>query len=198
MAVLITAEVPGQTKEGYEGVLAAVGPLLRAAKGFIAHGAGPVRRARLPVVRGLGNAGRCDAVLREVYSSESAGRHQAEAVDSGTAHPDQDLVDVKDQQKKHWNAVAGGWAAWFDWTNRNFRPVADWFRDAAGWKPGARILDVALRLGLSGARGRGIRPPGRHRRRHRHLAGDARRGFVARESRRPRQHSSSSRWTRSN
>jgi heme-degrading monooxygenase HmoA len=39
MAVLITAEVPGQTKEGYEGVLAAVGPLLRNAKGFIAHGA---------------------------------------------------------------------------------------------------------------------------------------------------------------
>ncbi len=41
MPVLITAEVPGQTKEGYEGVLAAVGPLLRNAKGFIAHGAGP-------------------------------------------------------------------------------------------------------------------------------------------------------------
>jgi heme-degrading monooxygenase HmoA len=39
MAVLITADVPGQTKEGYEGVLAAVGPLLRNAKGFIAHGA---------------------------------------------------------------------------------------------------------------------------------------------------------------
>ena len=39
MAVLITAEVPGQTKEGYEGVLAAVGPLLKNAKGFIAHGA---------------------------------------------------------------------------------------------------------------------------------------------------------------
>ena len=39
MPVLITAEVPGQTKEGYEGVLAAVGPLLRNAKGFIAHGA---------------------------------------------------------------------------------------------------------------------------------------------------------------
>ena len=52
-------------------------------------------------------------------------------------------MDIREQQKKHWNAVAGGWAAWFDWTKRNFRPVTDWLRDAAGWKPGANILDVA-------------------------------------------------------
>ena len=57
-------------------------------------------------------------------------------------------MDVREQQKKHWNAVAGGWAAWFDWTTRNFRPVADWFRGAAGWKPGARILDVACGAGF--------------------------------------------------
>jgi hypothetical protein len=42
MPVLITAEVPGQTKEGYEGMLAALGPLLKDAKGFIAHGGAPV------------------------------------------------------------------------------------------------------------------------------------------------------------
>jgi hypothetical protein len=42
MAVLVTAEVPGQTKEGYEGMLAVLGPLLKQTKGFIAHGAGPV------------------------------------------------------------------------------------------------------------------------------------------------------------
>ena len=41
MAVLVTAEVLGQTKEGYEGMLAVLSPLLRQAKGFIAHGAGP-------------------------------------------------------------------------------------------------------------------------------------------------------------
>ena len=41
MAVLVTAEVSGQTKEGYEGMLAVLGPLLHQAKGFIAHGAGP-------------------------------------------------------------------------------------------------------------------------------------------------------------
>ena len=42
MPVLITAEVPGQTKEGYEGMLVSLGPLLKDATGFIAHGAGPV------------------------------------------------------------------------------------------------------------------------------------------------------------
>ena len=42
MAVLITAEVPGQTQEGYDGMIAFLGPLLKRTKGFIAHGAGPV------------------------------------------------------------------------------------------------------------------------------------------------------------
>ncbi len=41
MAVLMTAEVPGQTQEGYDGMLTALEPMLRQAKGFIAHGAGP-------------------------------------------------------------------------------------------------------------------------------------------------------------
>lgn len=40
MAVLVTAEVPGQTQEGYDGMLAALAEPLRQAKGFIAHGAG--------------------------------------------------------------------------------------------------------------------------------------------------------------
>lgn len=47
------------------------------------------------------------------------------------------------QQRRHWNAVAGGWAAWFDWTEQNFRPVTRWFHEAAGWRPGLRILDAA-------------------------------------------------------
>lgn len=41
MAVLITAVVPGQTQEGYDQALAHLGPALREATGFIAHGAGP-------------------------------------------------------------------------------------------------------------------------------------------------------------
>jgi hypothetical protein len=41
MAVLVTADVPGQTLEGYERMMAALSPTLQEAKGFIAHGAAP-------------------------------------------------------------------------------------------------------------------------------------------------------------
>jgi hypothetical protein len=42
MAVLVIADVCGQTTQGYDGMLAVLEPLLEAAPGFIAHGAGPV------------------------------------------------------------------------------------------------------------------------------------------------------------
>jgi hypothetical protein len=42
MAVLVLADVCGQSQEGYDGMLAALEPLLEEAPGFIAHGAGPV------------------------------------------------------------------------------------------------------------------------------------------------------------
>ena len=42
MAVLVIADVCGQTAEGYDGMLAALEPVLQEAPGFIAHGAGPV------------------------------------------------------------------------------------------------------------------------------------------------------------
>jgi len=41
MAVLVIAEVEGQTEELYDGMIAVLGPILRRAKGFIAQGAGP-------------------------------------------------------------------------------------------------------------------------------------------------------------
>jgi len=41
MAVLVTADVPGQTLEGYDRMIAALSPALQEAKGFIAHGAAP-------------------------------------------------------------------------------------------------------------------------------------------------------------
>lgn len=41
MAVLVIAEVDGQTTAGYDGMLMAIEPALRTASGFIAHGAGP-------------------------------------------------------------------------------------------------------------------------------------------------------------
>jgi ubiquinone/menaquinone biosynthesis C-methylase UbiE len=55
---------------------------------------------------------------------------------------------------------AGG-AAWLDWTERNFRPVTDWFVDAAGWKPGSRVLDVACGSGYPALEAaRRVRPGG--------------------------------------
>jgi ubiquinone/menaquinone biosynthesis C-methylase UbiE len=70
-------------------------------------------------------------------------------------------VDVREQQKQHWNAVAEGWATWYDWTARNFQPVADWCRDAAGWKPGARVLDVGCGSGFPAlAAAAWVRPDG--------------------------------------
>jgi len=70
-------------------------------------------------------------------------------------------VDVRERQKQHWNAVAGGWAAWLDWTHRNFQPITVWFREAAGWKPGVRILDVGCGPGfLALAAAASVRPGG--------------------------------------
>lgn len=40
MAVLMTADVPGQTPEGYDGMIAVLGDPIRQAPGFIAHMAG--------------------------------------------------------------------------------------------------------------------------------------------------------------
>jgi hypothetical protein len=42
MAVLVTANVPGQTQAGYDGMLSALTGPLREATGFIAHWAHPV------------------------------------------------------------------------------------------------------------------------------------------------------------
>ena len=39
MAVLITAEVAGQTREGYDGMLAVLGGLIAQTPGFLMHGA---------------------------------------------------------------------------------------------------------------------------------------------------------------
>ena len=42
MAILVTAEVKGQTQQGYDGMLTVLGPAIRSAKGFILHAAHPV------------------------------------------------------------------------------------------------------------------------------------------------------------
>jgi SAM-dependent methyltransferase len=66
----------------------------------------------------------------------------------------------KEQQTKHWNAVAGGWAAWLAWTEREFAPVTDWFVERAGWAPGTRVLDVACGAGYPALAAAAVVGPG--------------------------------------
>ena len=73
-----------------------------------------------------------------------------------------ETAHVKDRQRKHWDAVADGWAAWFDWTERNFAPLTEWLRDAAPWRAGSRVLDVACGAGYPAlAAARAVQPGGR-------------------------------------
>ena len=68
---------------------------------------------------------------------------------------------LKEGQTRHWNSVASGWDVWFDWTVRNFAPVTDWLRGAAGWRAGARVLDVACGTGYPAlAAAASVRPGG--------------------------------------
>lgn len=55
-------------------------------------------------------------------------------------------ADLKHRQRNHWNAVAGGWEKWHEWTERNFRPLTLWLR-SAGWNGATRMLDVACGAG---------------------------------------------------
>ncbi len=76
-----------------------------------------------------------------------------------TTHP---ADGIRDRQLKHWNTVADGWGVWFEWTERNFAPLTAWLRDAAGWAPGARVLDVACGAGYPAlAAARAVEPGGR-------------------------------------
>ena len=61
--------------------------------------------------------------------------------------PNEPSGSFQEKQRKHWNAVADGWAAWLGWIERNFSPLTAWCRDAAGWQAGARVLDVACGAG---------------------------------------------------
>jgi ubiquinone/menaquinone biosynthesis C-methylase UbiE len=74
----------------------------------------------------------------------------------------QTAADVKDRQTKHWNNVAGGWATWLGWTERNFSPLTEWFVETAGWAPDASVVDVACGAGYPAlAAAARVRPGGR-------------------------------------
>lgn len=42
MAVLLTAEVPGQTQQGYDGMMGVLADAIKQAKGFVLHSAHPI------------------------------------------------------------------------------------------------------------------------------------------------------------
>jgi SAM-dependent methyltransferase len=56
-------------------------------------------------------------------------------------------VETKRRQRNHWNAVAGGWETWHEWTEHNFAPVTGWLHEAVRWRPGSRALDVGCGAG---------------------------------------------------
>jgi len=51
--------------------------------------------------------------------------------------------EIKTKQVRHWDDVAAGWNAWYDWSERNFQLVTDWMGSAAALQSGTRVLDVA-------------------------------------------------------
>lgn len=56
-------------------------------------------------------------------------------------------AQLKSQQRSHWDAVAGGWADWLSWTERNFTPITCWLRTATAWTEASSLLDVACGAG---------------------------------------------------
>jgi SAM-dependent methyltransferase len=54
---------------------------------------------------------------------------------------------LKSQQRDHWDAVAGGWGEWLEWTERNFMPITNWLRDCTTWSEATHVLDVACGAG---------------------------------------------------
>ena len=61
--------------------------------------------------------------------------------------PASERAQFKAQQTKHWNDVAGGWAARADWTDRNFAPLTRLLQSTGCWRPGSRVLDIACGSG---------------------------------------------------
>ena len=89
MAVLVTAEVPGQTEEEYDRVLDALSPALRQARASSLMGRG--RTATAGASSRSGRRRRTPPGLREIHPSQSAGRRQTEADGPGAAQSDHEI-----------------------------------------------------------------------------------------------------------
>lgn len=76
--------------------------------------------------------------------------------------PEPHLDRTADDPRAGWDAVASGWAEWWDTIERGARPVSERLIDLAGLAPGQRVLDVATGLGEPAATAaRRIAPNGR-------------------------------------
>lgn len=60
---------------------------------------------------------------------------------------EQASLQLKSQERSHWDAVADGWGHWLHWTERNFMPVTSWLRTATAWTDATSLLDVACGAG---------------------------------------------------
>jgi enediyne biosynthesis protein CalE5 len=90
-------------------------------------------------------------------------------------------TEMKDRQLRHWDSVAAGWGTWLEWTRHNFQPLTAWLGAAAGWRSGARVLDVACGAGFPAIDAAlAVRPAGRV------VAGDLSAQMVAVASERAR------------
>ena len=86
MAVMVIAEVPGQTEPGYDGMLELLAGSLRRAEGFVLHTAHPVEGGwRITEVWQSRDVGQ--PLLREERRPESASRHSPETLGPGAAQP---------------------------------------------------------------------------------------------------------------
>jgi len=68
MAILVTAEVPGQTQQGYDDMLGGLAALIRAAPGFVAHMAHPVEGDRWRVLEIWESKAESDAFFAKVVA----------------------------------------------------------------------------------------------------------------------------------
>jgi SAM-dependent methyltransferase len=71
-----------------------------------------------------------------------------------------DLDAYRERMRQGWGAMAGGWAARSDRTERTFRVVNDWLIGGADPRPGQVVLDVAAGPGGLGRRAAPLVLPG--------------------------------------
>lgn len=89
MAALITAEVSGQTQQGYAGMRQLLAESIRTAPGFFLHAG----RGGMAHDREMGDSGSRESVLRQTCRAQSASRHPTRTKDTGASQPGETLTE---------------------------------------------------------------------------------------------------------